>query len=53
MLSNDNDQISIKIKNIDDNNITIMIVREDKFGEIEYIPDMVFHPTIDNRYYSF
>jgi len=34
-------------------NVTIMMVTEDKYGEIEYIPDMAFSPTINNHYYSF
>ena len=46
--SKDNDQIQIKVKNIGNNTITIMIVQENKYGELEYIPDMVFHPTVNN-----
>lgn len=30
-----------------------MIVTENKHGELEYIPEMVFSPTINNDYYSF
>ena len=30
-----------------------MIVQENKYGEIEYIPEMVFNPTINNKFYNF
>lgn len=33
------------------NKITVMIVKENKYGDIEYIDDMVFNPTIENRYF--
>ena len=35
------------------NKVTLMVVKENKFGELEYIPDMIFEPNIDNYYYSF
>ena len=35
------------------NNVTVMIVRENKYGELEYIPDMSFQETRNNEYYSF
>jgi len=30
-----------------------MVVKENVFGELEYIPEMIFHPTINNNFYSF
>ena len=53
MESKDNDQINIKVTNMPGNKVTVMIVKETKYGEIEYIPDMVFHPVIDGHFYSF
>ena len=30
-----------------------MIVKENKYGDLEYVDDMVYNPIIENRYYTF
>ena len=53
MKSIDNDHISIKLNNIGKNKVTIMVVKENKYGDIEYLDDMIYNPTLDNQWYSF
>ena len=35
------------------NNVTAMIVKENKYGDIEFLENMVFHPTANNYKYKF
>ena len=48
----ENDYINIKISRSQGSKVTIMIVKEDQNGNIQYLPDMQFTP-IDNKFFSF
>ena len=48
----ENDYINIKISKSKGSKVTIMIVKEDKNGNIKFIPEMTFNP-IDGKFFSF
>ena len=49
----DNDNINIRFTNVGKNKITVMIVKENGYGDIEYIDDMAYNPEIEGRYVTF
>lgn len=48
----ENDYINIKLSKSKGSKVTIMIVKEDKNGNINYQPEMTFNP-IDGKFFSF
>ena len=48
----ENDYINIKVSKSKGSKVTIMIVKEDKNGNINYQPGMTFNP-IDGKFFSF